>query len=154
MFILDSCANPDVISHCHTGHFVTDLVLYLTRTWAYYIHREKKILTGKWPELNSNRTKSDNYTGVISFPSPSNNDHTNAFNFSGDVATTPATCISSYPLLGVVQQNSNIIRDPSTISLSGPDHLNSFGLPSNGPGVLATGEGYWGGHCSICWMAE
>ena len=141
-FILDSCTNPDVISLCQTyGHFVTELVLYLTRTWAYYIHREKKILTGKCPELNSNRTKSDNYTGVIFFPTPSNTDHSNAFNFSGDVATTPTTYISSYPLLAAVQHNTNIIRDPITISLSGPDHLNSFGLPSIGPGVLATGKG-------------
>ena len=49
-FILDSTASPDVIKLVQMqGQPILDIVLYLTRTWAYSVHRKKMILTGKWP---------------------------------------------------------------------------------------------------------
>ena len=52
-FILDSTSNPVVISlHQAHGQPLLNLVLYMTRTFAYCIHREKMILTRRWPELN------------------------------------------------------------------------------------------------------
>ena len=32
------------------GQTVQDLVMYLTRTWAFSIHRQKEILLGRWPQ--------------------------------------------------------------------------------------------------------
>ena len=49
-FILDCVAVPEIISLYQThGMAVLDTALYITRTYAYYIHRKKLILTGKWP---------------------------------------------------------------------------------------------------------
>ena len=47
-FILDSTANPDIVSlHQVHGQPLLDLVLYLTRTWAYCLHRDTMILIGQ-----------------------------------------------------------------------------------------------------------
>ena len=49
-FLLDSTANDELMKLVHQfGKPILDLVLYLTRTWAYYIHRQKMILIGRWP---------------------------------------------------------------------------------------------------------
>ena len=49
-FILDCTAVPEIISLCQShGEAVTDTALYITRTYAYSIHRKKLILTGRWP---------------------------------------------------------------------------------------------------------
>ena len=47
-FLLNPCANPDLISLAQTfGERILENSLYLTRTYVYAIHREKLILTGK-----------------------------------------------------------------------------------------------------------
>jgi hypothetical protein len=49
-FILDCLSCPQLMSLVKVyGQTVQDLVLYLTRTWAYSIHRQKLILLGSWP---------------------------------------------------------------------------------------------------------
>jgi hypothetical protein len=50
-FILDSTACPELISLMEIfGQEIQDRVLYLTRTWAFAIHRNKMKLLGRWPE--------------------------------------------------------------------------------------------------------
>ena len=52
-FILDcmSCLQLRQLVELY-GQSVQDLILYLTRTWAYSIHRQKMILLGRWPASN------------------------------------------------------------------------------------------------------
>ena len=48
-FILDPSTNPDVIRLVQEyGRDVLDQILYLTRTYAFSIHRERKIFLGQW----------------------------------------------------------------------------------------------------------
>ena len=50
-FILDSMAFPQLISLVQFyGQEILDRVMYLTRTWAFSIHKHKSILLGNWPE--------------------------------------------------------------------------------------------------------
>ena len=47
--ILDPSSNPDVIRLIQEyGRDVLDQILYQTRTYAFAIHRERKILLGQW----------------------------------------------------------------------------------------------------------
>ena len=59
-FILDCVAVPEIISlHQTHGMAVIETVLYITRTYAYCMHRKKLILTGKWP-YNANDSDCSN----------------------------------------------------------------------------------------------
>ena len=50
-FILDSTAFPELIVLVQAyGQGVQDLVMYLTRTFAFSVHRHKQRLLGRWPE--------------------------------------------------------------------------------------------------------
>ena len=50
-FILDSRACPDIILLKQVyGQEIENMVQYLTRTWAFAIHRHKMRLLGRWPE--------------------------------------------------------------------------------------------------------
>ena len=50
-FILDPTACPELIKLIQMfGKEIQDRVLYLTRTWAFSIHRQKLKLLGRWPE--------------------------------------------------------------------------------------------------------
>ena len=52
-FILDSTAFPELIMLVQTyGQEMQDLVLYLTRTFAFSIHRDKQRLLGRWPVIH------------------------------------------------------------------------------------------------------
>ena len=57
-FILDPCVFPEIITLGQVfGQTLVDHVLYLTRTYAYYLHRRKLILTDKWPLQNPKKSK-------------------------------------------------------------------------------------------------
>ena len=59
-FILDSTACPEVITLVQMyGQPILNMVLYLTRIWAYSIHRQKMILLGRWPIKLSYQTNQD-----------------------------------------------------------------------------------------------
>ena len=61
-FILDSTANPEVITLIQDfGQEVQNMVMYLTRTWAFSMHRHKMIMLGRWPE-SSTRTVQNTQT--------------------------------------------------------------------------------------------
>ena len=67
-FILDSTASPEVISLVQDfGQEVLNMVMYLTRTWAFSIHRHKMIILGRWPE-SSTSTVHNNQTCQTSKP--------------------------------------------------------------------------------------
>ena len=52
-FILDSTSCPEIISLTQFyGQEIQDRILYLTRTWAFAIHREKMKILGRWPECH------------------------------------------------------------------------------------------------------
>ena len=49
-FILDPCLVPAILALCNQhGKELFDHVYYLTRTFAYYMHRAKMISLGRWP---------------------------------------------------------------------------------------------------------
>ena len=65
-FILDSTPCPELIKLIQMfGKEIQDRVLYLTRTWAFSIHRQKLKLLGRWPE---NPKKITTRLNPISFP--------------------------------------------------------------------------------------
>ena len=60
-FILDPSSLPDIVKLGQIyGPTVLDIVLYMTRTYAYGLHREKLILIGRWPFA----TNSQNYRKI------------------------------------------------------------------------------------------
>ena len=75
-FILDSLSSPQLVHLIELyGQTVQELVLYLTRTWAFCIHRQKEILMGRWPHqpkqaTPKDKTKPDNHDN----DNPDNND--------------------------------------------------------------------------------
>ena len=92
--ILDSTACPELILLVQTyGQKIQDLVLYLTRTFAFSIHRQKLKLLGRWPESPSNQTNNN--------PRPSDtNDIDNPSNislFPGRSCTEPSSLVSQVP---------------------------------------------------------
>ena len=62
-FILDSMACPELLSLAQFyGQEIIDRVMYLTRTWAFSIHKHKSILLGRWPEFTNTKKKGDKNT--------------------------------------------------------------------------------------------
>ena len=97
-FILDSVADAEVILLQQMyGPTVLEHILYLTRTWANCMHRQKMIVSGRWSDPGSNHSKGANpskYTGNILVRDPTLtrqldqiicNVNTNTFSFSGEV---------------------------------------------------------------------
>ena len=65
-FILDPTSFPTIISLAQLeGAAVLDTVFYMSRTFAYALHRKKLILIGKWPFATEN---SDNIKPVTNIP--------------------------------------------------------------------------------------
>ena len=57
MFILDSTSWPQIVNLVQVfGQEVLEIVLYLTRTWAFSIHKHKLKLLGRWPETRASST--------------------------------------------------------------------------------------------------
>ena len=78
-FLLDPTSIPAIISLYQTnGVAVIDDVFFMTRTFAYALHRKKLILTGKWPYS----TKNENFC-------PDNSEYSNSLIIAGSTATTP-----------------------------------------------------------------
>ena len=62
-FILDPTSMPEIISLIQIlGAEILDTVFYMTRTFAYCIHRKKHILVGRWPYA----TKDSDCTNIFS----------------------------------------------------------------------------------------
>ena len=78
-FILDPTVFPDMISLVQeNGRSVLDHALYLTRTFAFYLHKQSLILLGRWPNLNNDKPTRTNTTKEIN-----QNHNTNTILFPG-----------------------------------------------------------------------
>ena len=91
-FILDSAACPEIVDMMQKyGQEIINRVMYLTRTWAFSIHRSKMKLLGRWPGFTKSDTHDinddDNHIDDI-LTTVSTISTTNGFVFSGD-ATLP-----------------------------------------------------------------
>ena len=76
-FILDSTAYPELIQLVQAyGQEIQDRVLYLTRTWAFAMHKHKLKLLGRWPEHQMHNMNKDPLTA----DNETNNDYANNFN--------------------------------------------------------------------------
>ena len=72
-FVLDCTAFPEIIQLRQIlGKGLEDMVLYLTRTWAYAIHRQKMILLGRWPgtTMDNEKQRVNTTTTIITMPAP------------------------------------------------------------------------------------
>ena len=76
-FILDSTAFPEVINLVQTlGQEIEDTVMYLTRTWAFTIHRQKLKMLGRWPEGRTEK-KASNHHDPLTLTNNTNHDFNN-----------------------------------------------------------------------------
>ena len=92
-------------------------LMYLTRTYAFYIHREKKRILGLWPE-NATKKKNANIKNQIS----SKTVQTNDFIFTGVPSADRALTVPSAALLST-HKRSNPHPTPT------PHHIQSFPVP-------------------------
>ena len=110
------------------GQPLIDLVLYLTRTWAYCLHREKMIMTGRWPEPSFKKPQKSNTGQLDNDFLTKQNTKTNTFYVSGDVPLSLCLIYDSNAAAdNFLVPATNIISnhtDHSLITLPGPDlHL-------------------------------
>ena len=105
-FLLDSVSFPEIINLTQTiGQEILDVVMYLTRTWAFAVHRQKLKLLGRWPEgVKSKNTPANFCFNTNQQPIPVINDIsamvpyyilTNIFPITG--STTYPTTTSTTP---------------------------------------------------------
>ena len=130
-FILDSTSDPVVVAmHQIYGQSLIDLVLYLTRTWAYCLHREKMIITGRWPEPSYKKPKKSNPRRIDNDFLTTQNSNTNSLCISGDVPLSLCLIYDDnaaadnflVPATNIISSPSH--TDPSLDTLPGPDQPN------------------------------
>ena len=98
-FILDCMSCPELIQLVQLyGSTVLDLVLYLTRTWVYSMHRQKQIIIGRWPSITNKATEDKNNSDK----NQPGSDHSNPnlFCVSGPGTDIPAETTTMPALLG------------------------------------------------------
>ena len=150
-FILDASADAELLQLVQLhGQQVLDLVLYLTRTWAYCIHREKMILIGRWPGKKST---------LSAYPHQINNYVTNTCTFPGDPALTnhhtapgyyedPVPSAPARPILSqaVVAMQVQDVTDQSEALLPGRGAASDWvsGIPSLSSAGLVTDQSWRG----------
>ena len=99
-FILDSTACPQLIFLVQMfGQEIQDKVCYLTRTWAFAIHRQRMKMLGRWPENVKNKSyqlrhpaDSDSalHPAPIPLPSPDISNYDNYPDDDNETALHPA----------------------------------------------------------------
>ena len=134
-FILDSTSWPQIIQLVQAfGQEIQDRVLYLTRTWAFAMHKHKLKLLGRWPEhLKAKRmTADDQPTPTIdSHPDYTNNSESNNVISNLDLISamtplpqgqssttllptsatpTPAGCVSPRPASTTLQASTTTVH--------------------------------------------
>ena len=105
-FILDSTTFSEVIFLRQTlGQEIEDTVMYLTRTWAFTIHRQKLKMLGRWPE-GSTEKKASPQPVPLTLTNITNNDSNDFFdtaegdNSHSNVASLDM--INTFPIPGCV----------------------------------------------------
>ena len=106
-FILDPCVFPEVISLRQAlGQVFVNHVLYLTRTWAYYLHKQKLVITGRWPLGHQTITPKISNSNPLSFPGyPADPGQPTSTALTGDLSTT--TGVSSHPVPSTLESSYN-----------------------------------------------
>ena len=88
-FILDATSCPELIHIVQIfGQPILELVMYLTRTWTFSIHRQKMILLGRWPEKTAHRGMQ---TNTCPDPQSPINSHYRQLNLDADCTTNTNT---------------------------------------------------------------
>ena len=98
-FILDCTAFPELIMLVQAyGQEIQNLVLYLTRTFAFSVHRQKQRLLGRWPEkakLNPTNIPRPGTTAGNNLPATNNysdnNYHDNSHLIAGNTTDVPSS---------------------------------------------------------------
>ena len=81
-FILDSTSFPEVILLSQTiGQDIVDTVMYLTRTWAFTIHRQNLKMLGRWPEGRTEKKASHHHDPLKLTPNSNNIDSNDTSDF-------------------------------------------------------------------------
>ena len=118
-FILDSTACPQLISLVQVfGQEIQNRVCYLTRTWAFSIHRHKLKLLGRWPEnvkTNNKKTRpcKDLVTNHYFTPLPTSP----SINFENDLTINLITNVNLFPALMTLPQRSTTLLPAATTPL-------------------------------------
>ena len=77
-FILDSTAFPELIKLVQAyGQELQETVLYLTRTYAFAIHRQKQRHLGRWPSNSDKQTRPGSIRPVMTDPETDKNNYLN-----------------------------------------------------------------------------
>ena len=127
-FILDSTSNPQVIRLSQAfGPEIIDRLMYLTRTWAFTVHKHKLKLLGRWPETH--RPNKSTQFKTLDYNS-------NAFPVTGVPAATSAvtrsargTTLGFNPLLSITTAVHNFDQPLVT---QVPSITNSVSQQANG----------------------
>ena len=98
-FILDCTAFPELIMLVQAyGQEIQNLVLYLTRTFAFSVHRQKQRLLGRWPEkakLNPTNIPRPGTNAGNNLPATNNysdnNYHDNSHLIAGNTTDVPSS---------------------------------------------------------------
>ena len=65
-FVLDPGVHPEVIRVVQQfGQQVMDHIMYLTRTFTFYLHKERLILLGRWPGMTNTSSVPSNQTPTL-----------------------------------------------------------------------------------------
>ena len=143
-FILDSTSFPEIVSLRQAlGNEIQDRVLYLTRTWAYAIHRQKLQQLGRWPGSKQDKNSSRTYKGPPN-PITLTQPQSNGFLIAGDVTRSNANSLS-VPAVGFgsacdIPAVMTTMQPVHSTGLSSPDVPHQPVPQSPAPG-LATDHG-------------
>ena len=160
-FILDSTSFPEIVYLKQMfGQELEDRVLYLTRTWAYAIHREKLRLLGRWPEPTSQQQKSrheiNEHTDTTKNDNTDNatsNEHNNYLLIAG----VPRPAVAAYRCGPVVPEHNSSSQcqqwgrhqpgqEPASMAVMGPEEDGLHGCGGHA-GALDHLAGVCGGGC-------
>lgn len=123
-FILNSTTFPEVIFLTQNlGQEIEDRVMYLTRTWAFALHRQKLRLLGRWPgEPSKNNIHTTNTTLLDTLPPSIDKDRFRDSD-SVDVDRNPSTYCNNISLFSGRARAPLAASTSSTLVLhSSKDH--------------------------------
>ena len=133
-FLLDPLAIPEVLNILDIlGQQAFDHIMYLTRTYAYYIYRQKQILLGFW--------KSDNFKIKKIKKQANENSHNNGNTNLSLISGQPVAddIVHSFPPPGVSTPAQLMHAAQDSLHGAGADHPDAGLLVLHGAGALQDG---------------
>ena len=116
-FFLEPLAFVEILRLCEVfGQTVLDLVFYCTRTYAYYMYRDKQIMLGLWPGDMVISTRNEKTIVELRKPKP---DTSNVICVAGQQSPAPGACqelLKANATLSIQEQDKSIMSlvPPST----------------------------------------